>query len=92
VITFDVRAAFLPERLCEHALVAGADLDADAGLAGEGGRKGPGGLLALPVVDGDRLLVAGGRAEHGAGAYAWNISHRDFLMHPPPPIHYTGSH
>jgi len=23
-----------------------------------------------------------------AGAYAWNISHRDFLMHPPPAFHY----
>lgn len=25
-----------------------------------------------------------------AGAYAWNISHRDFLMHPPPSFHYSG--
>lgn len=25
-----------------------------------------------------------------AGAYAWNISHRDFLMHPPPGFHYIG--
>jgi diaminopimelate decarboxylase len=23
-----------------------------------------------------------------AGAYAWNISHHDFLMHPPPGFHY----
>ena len=23
-----------------------------------------------------------------AGAYAWNISHHDFLMHPPPGVHY----
>ena len=23
-----------------------------------------------------------------AGAYAWNISHRDFLMHPAPSFHY----
>lgn len=23
-----------------------------------------------------------------AGAYAWNISHHDFLMHPPPAFHY----
>jgi diaminopimelate decarboxylase len=25
-----------------------------------------------------------------AGAYAWNISHHDFLMHPPPSFHYLG--
>jgi diaminopimelate decarboxylase len=25
-----------------------------------------------------------------AGAYAWNISHHDFLMHPEPGFHYTG--
>lgn len=25
-----------------------------------------------------------------AGAYGWNISHRDFLMHPPPGFHYVG--
>lgn len=25
-----------------------------------------------------------------AGAYAWNISHRDFLMHPPPVEHFIG--
>jgi diaminopimelate decarboxylase len=24
-----------------------------------------------------------------AGAYAWNISHHDFLMHPPPRVHYV---
>lgn len=23
-----------------------------------------------------------------AGAYAWNISHHDFLMHPPPAFHH----
>jgi diaminopimelate decarboxylase len=26
-----------------------------------------------------------------AGAYAWNISHRDFLMHPPPRFHHLDS-
>lgn len=26
-----------------------------------------------------------------AGAYAWNISHHDFLMHPEPGFHYVGS-
>ena len=26
-----------------------------------------------------------------AGAYAWNISHHDFLMHPPPGFHYVGA-
>jgi diaminopimelate decarboxylase len=25
-----------------------------------------------------------------AGAYAWNISHQDFLMHPKPGFHYAG--
>jgi diaminopimelate decarboxylase len=25
-----------------------------------------------------------------AGAYGWNISHRDFLMHPPPAFHQVG--
>jgi diaminopimelate decarboxylase len=25
-----------------------------------------------------------------AGAYAWNISHHDFLMHPKPDVHYVG--
>ena len=25
-----------------------------------------------------------------AGAYGWNISHHDFLMHPPPSFHYLG--
>ncbi|MFI7452389.1 hypothetical protein ACIBQX_33185 [Nonomuraea sp. NPDC049714] len=25
-----------------------------------------------------------------AGAYAWNISHHDFLMHPKPGFHYVG--
>jgi diaminopimelate decarboxylase len=24
------------------------------------------------------------------GAYPWNISHQDFLMHPRPGIHYVG--
>jgi len=24
-----------------------------------------------------------------AGAYAWNISHQDFLMHPRPTFHYA---
>ena len=26
-----------------------------------------------------------------AGAYAWNISHTSFLMHPKPGFHYTGA-
>ena len=26
-----------------------------------------------------------------AGAYAWNISHHDFLMHPEPGFHYVGT-
>jgi diaminopimelate decarboxylase len=37
----------------------------------------PAGLRA-----GDRIAFA------MAGAYAWNISHHDFLMHPPPAFHY----
>jgi diaminopimelate decarboxylase len=31
---------------------------------------------------GDRVVFA------MAGAYAWNISHHDFLMHPRPGFHY----
>jgi diaminopimelate decarboxylase len=26
-----------------------------------------------------------------AGAYAWNISHHGFLMHPAPSFHYVGA-
>ncbi|MBZ4322112.1 type III PLP-dependent enzyme [Streptomyces huiliensis] len=34
-------------------------------------------------------LRAGDRVAFAlAGAYAWNISHHDFLMHPPPTFHY----
>ncbi|WP_405591637.1 type III PLP-dependent enzyme [Streptomyces sp. NBC_01190] len=37
-------------------------------------------------------LRAGDRVVFGlAGAYAWNISHHDFLMHPPPGIHFLGA-
>ena len=41
---------------------------------------GPGRALAL----GDVVAFA------MAGAYAWNISHHDFLMHPKPGFHYLG--
>lgn len=35
------------------------------------------------------LLRAGDRVAFAmAGAYAWNISHHDFLMHPPPTFHW----
>ncbi|MFF8955534.1 type III PLP-dependent enzyme [Streptomyces sp. NPDC014894] len=44
---------------------------------------------AVPVTDGlrpgDRVLFA------MAGAYAWNISHHDFLMHPRPGFHFLGA-
>lgn len=40
----------------------------------------PGGLRA-----GDRIAFA------MAGAYAWSISHHDFLMHPHPGFHYIGA-
>ncbi|WP_407554320.1 type III PLP-dependent enzyme [Streptomyces sp. Pv4-95] len=37
-------------------------------------------------------LRAGDRVVFGvAGAYAWNISHHDFLMHPRPGFHFLGS-
>jgi diaminopimelate decarboxylase len=37
------------------------------------------------------LVRAGDLVAFGmAGAYAWNISHHDFLMHPPPGFHYVG--
>lgn len=36
-------------------------------------------------------MRAGDRIVFGlAGAYAWNISHHDFLMHPPPTFHFVG--
>lgn len=36
-------------------------------------------------------LRAGDRVAFAlAGAYAWNISHHDFLMHPPPGVHFIG--
>ena len=35
-------------------------------------------------------LRAGDRVAFAmAGAYAWNISHHDFLMHPPPGFHHV---
>jgi diaminopimelate decarboxylase len=38
-----------------------------------------------------RLLRTGDRVAFAlAGAYAWNISHHEFLMHPPPGFHYLG--
>ncbi|WP_283135622.1 type III PLP-dependent enzyme [Rhizohabitans arisaemae] len=36
----------------------------------------------------DRLAVGDVVAFAMAGAYAWNISHHDFLMHPKPSVHY----
>lgn len=38
----------------------------------------------------DRLAVGDVVAFSMAGAYAWNISHHDFLMHPKPAFHYLG--
>jgi diaminopimelate decarboxylase len=38
----------------------------------------------------DRLAVGDVVAFAMAGAYAWNISHHDFLMHPKPSVHYVG--
>jgi diaminopimelate decarboxylase len=38
----------------------------------------------------DRLSVGDIVAFGMAGAYAWNISHHDFLMHPKPEFHYVG--
>ena len=36
-----------------------------------------------------RALRVGDLVAFGlAGAYAWNISHHGFLMHPPPAFHY----
>jgi diaminopimelate decarboxylase len=39
--------------------------------------------VQTPVAAGDTIVFA------LAGAYAWNISHRDFLLHPPPAILHT---
>ncbi|MGW2329446.1 type III PLP-dependent enzyme [Streptomyces sp. NPDC001700] len=42
---------------------------------------------AVPLTE----LRAGDRVAFAlAGAYAWNISHHDFLMHPEPGFHYLG--
>lgn len=46
--------------------------------------RGPHAHLASGLGAGG-LLAAAGRL---AGAYAWNISHHSFLMHPPPAFHY----
>ncbi|MFD4429086.1 type III PLP-dependent enzyme [Nocardia sp. NPDC058497] len=40
-------------------------------------------VSADPLRAGDRIVFG------LAGAYAWNISHHDFLMHPPPTFHYA---
>jgi diaminopimelate decarboxylase len=40
---------------------------------------------AVPV---DRIRVGDVVAFGMAGGYGWNISHHDFLMHPPPAFHY----
>ncbi|MFI0374230.1 type III PLP-dependent enzyme [Actinomadura sp. 1N219] len=39
----------------------------------------------------DRIAVGDLIAFSMAGAYAWNISHHDFLMHPKPVFHYLGN-
>jgi diaminopimelate decarboxylase len=44
-------------------------------------------VLARDVPAG-RLRVGDVVAFGLAGAYAWNISHHEFLMHPPPAIRY----
>ena len=53
------------------------------------GTDGPRNILV--GVDGSvTSLRAGDRVVFGlAGAYAWNISHQDFLMHPRPTFHYV---
>ncbi|WP_329241478.1 alanine racemase [Actinoallomurus sp. NBC_01490] len=38
----------------------------------------------------ERIAVGDVVAFAMAGAYAWNISHHDFLMHPKPSVHYVG--
>ena len=38
----------------------------------------------------ERIAVGDIVAFAMAGAYAWNISHHDFLMHPKPSVHYVG--
>ncbi|MGW4029594.1 type III PLP-dependent enzyme [Streptomyces sp. NPDC004838] len=43
------------------------------------------GVHAPGLRAGDRVVFA------LAGAYAWNISHHDFLMHPKPGFHYLGA-
>jgi diaminopimelate decarboxylase len=43
------------------------------------------GVRAPGLRAGDRVLFA------LAGAYAWNISHHGFLMHPRPAFHHLGA-
>jgi diaminopimelate decarboxylase len=46
-------------------------------------------LARRVLVSGPRALRVGDLVAFGlAGAYAWNISHHGFLMHPPPSFHY----
>jgi diaminopimelate decarboxylase len=46
-------------------------------------------LARRVLVSGPRALRAGDLvAFELAGAYAWNISHHEFLMHPPRSFHY----
>ncbi|MER7752162.1 type III PLP-dependent enzyme [Kitasatospora sp. NPDC097643] len=47
-------------------------------------------VLAHAATDADGLRVADRVLFAMAGAYAWNISHHEFLMHPRPGFHYLG--
>ncbi|WP_371520527.1 type III PLP-dependent enzyme [Kitasatospora sp. NBC_01300] len=47
-------------------------------------------VLARATADADGLRAADRVLFAMAGAYAWNISHHEFLMHPRPGFHYLG--
>jgi len=47
-------------------------------------------VLARDVALADGVRVGDRVAFAMAGAYAWNISHHEFLMHPRPSFHYVG--
>ncbi|MFJ2804736.1 type III PLP-dependent enzyme [Kitasatospora sp. NPDC087271] len=47
-------------------------------------------VLARAAADADGLRAADRVLFAMAGAYAWNISHHEFLMHPRPGFHYLG--
>jgi hypothetical protein len=89
VVTLDVRAA--RRRVLKALRVTGEREGAALGVAGSLLPRVFRNSLCTPKdvlarrVPATAALRAGGRAAFSlAGAYAWNVSHHDFLMHPGP--------